>query len=104
MGRGWQASSWVVVLGTLMIGGATRAEAEPEALRVGRAAVQSLAGCYLVDYSYVETEALAEGYSLDRRVYDVNRTRSVKEWIVATELSPTRVWLQHVLFMADASG
>jgi hypothetical protein len=35
-----------------------------------------MAGCFLVDYSYVETEGLAPGYTRDPRVYDVNRDKS----------------------------
>jgi hypothetical protein len=97
------AGAMALVAG-LAAAGPARAEAEPEALTAGRTAVQSLAGCYLVDYSYVETEALAPGYTLDRRVYDVNRSKAVKEWIVATELSPTRLWVQHVLFMTGRDG
>ena len=54
-------------------------------------------GCYLVDYSFVETEALKPGYVKDNRVYDVNLDKSIKEWIVATDISPTRIKLQHVL-------
>jgi hypothetical protein len=41
---------------------------------------------------------------VDRRVYDVNRTKSVKEWIIAEHLLPTRIKLQHVLFATDLAG
>jgi hypothetical protein len=57
------------------------AGADDRQLERGREALQSLAGCYLVDYSYVETESLKPGYVRDSRVYDVNRDKSVKEWI-----------------------
>jgi hypothetical protein len=80
------------------------APAEEEALRLGRATVQGMAGCFLVDYSYVETESLRPGYVRDARVYDVNRDKSVKEWITAHVLSPRRVWLQRILFIADRGG
>ncbi len=70
----------------------------------GRSAVQAMAGCYLVDYSYAETESLRPGYVRDARVYDVNRDKSVKEWISAQLLSPRRVWLQRVLFSTDLGG
>ena len=70
----------------------------------GRGAIQSMAGCYLVDYSYVETESLRRGYARDPRVYDVNRDKSVKEWIWAEPLSERRIWLQRVLFATDLGG
>jgi hypothetical protein len=70
----------------------------------GLGAIQSLAGCYLVDYSYAETESLRPGYVLDRRVYDVNRDKSVKEWIDAEVVTPRRVRLQRVLFATDLRG
>jgi hypothetical protein len=57
-----------------------------------------------VEYSYIETESLKPGYVKDARVYDVNRAKSVKEWITAEELSPRRIWLQRVLFFADSHG
>src|SRR5262245_43271601 len=41
----------------------------------GLAAIRSMTGCYLVDYSYVETASLAPGYVRDARVYDVNRDK-----------------------------
>lgn len=73
-------------------------------LKIGREAIRARAGCYLVDYSFVETKALRDGYVRDDRVYDVNREKSVKEWIVAEDLSPTRIKLQHVLFATDLNG
>jgi hypothetical protein len=73
-------------------------------LERGRGAILSLAGCYLVDYSYTETKSLKPGTHRDERVYDVNKNRSVKEWITAEELSPTRLRLQHVLFATSLEG
>ena len=73
-------------------------------LEAGKAAIESMQGCFLVDYSYAETQALKPGYQLDGRVYDVNKTSSVKEWIYAEHVSPTRIRLQHVLFAADLDG
>jgi|GEM_PF-579769 len=73
-------------------------------LEAGKRALRARTGCYLVDYSFVETEAMKEGYVRDNRVYDVNRDKSVKEWIFAEDLSPTRIKLQHVLFATDLSG
>jgi len=80
------------------------AHAEAEGLARGRSAIQSMAGCFLVDYSYVETESLRPGYALDHRVYDVNRDKSVKEWITAEVLSPRRMRLQRILFLTDLRG
>jgi hypothetical protein len=70
----------------------------------GNAALRSMTGCFLVDYSYTETESLRSGYVRDARVYDVNRDKSVKEWITADALSPRRIWLQRILFFADLDG
>ncbi|MGH7400886.1 MAG: DUF6607 family protein [Candidatus Rokuibacteriota bacterium] len=80
------------------------AHAEDGQLARGRETVQSMAGCYLVDYSYVEVEALKPGYVRDPRVYDVNRDKSTKEWITAEALSPRRVRLLRVLFLSDLAG
>jgi hypothetical protein len=82
-------------------GGASAAEGQ---LERGRQAILSLTGCYLVDYSYVETESLKPGYVKDSRVYDVNRDKSVKEWITAEVLSPRRIRLQRILFFVDPNG
>ena len=70
----------------------------------GLATITGLAGCYLVDYSYTETEALRAGYVRDPRVYDVNRDKSVKEWIVADPVSPRRIQLHRVLFATEPGG
>lgn len=80
------------------------AGAEDAQLAGGRQIVRSLAGCYLVDYSYVEVRELAPGYVRDPRVYDVNRDKSAKEWITAHVLSPRRVRLERVLFLTDLAG
>lgn len=80
-------------------------KSEPSAqLENGRAAIRQMAGCYLVDYSYTESEALKPGYKRDVRVYDVNKTRSLKEWIYADEISPRRIRLQHILFATGPDG
>ena len=63
-----------------------------------------MAGCFLVDYSYVETESLRPGYVRDSRIYDVNRDKSVKERITVEVLSPRRLWLQRILFSTDLAG
>src|SRR5215475_4911813 len=85
----------------LLGGGAGAADGQ---LDRGRQALMSMTGCFLVDYSYVETESLEPGYVKDSRVYDVNRDKSVKEWIIAEILSPRRIRLQRILFFADLHG
>lgn len=104
--HGFGASA-VVVAGCLLAGCAASSaprQADADGLARGRSAVASMAGCFLVDYSYVETESLREGYQRDPRVYDVNRDKSVKEWITVKHLSAQRLWLQRVLFATDLSG
>ena len=88
----------------LVVATGLSADAAPDALGRGLQAVQSMAGCYLVDYSYVEVESLKPGYMRDARVYDVNRDKSAKEWITAEVLSPRRVRLQRILFLTDLRG
>ena len=80
------------------------AGADEAQLERGRRAIESMAGCFLVDYSYSETESLAPGYVRDGRVYDVNRDKSVKELIYAETVSPRRVQLHHILFATDLVG
>lgn len=80
---------------------ASTAKASPQ---VGKTAIQKMAGCYLVDYSYTETESLKEGYVRDNRVYDVNKNKSIKELIYTIEESPTKIRLQHILFGTDLNG
>ena len=79
-------------------------DAAGDALERGLAAVRAMAGCYLVDYSYTEVESLKAGYTRDARVYDVNRDKSAKEWIVAETLGPHRIRLQRILFLTDLHG
>ena len=74
------------------------------AFEKGAAASRSLAGCYLVDYSYTETESLKPGYERDGRVYDVNKDKSVKEWIYAIDTGANKIRLQHILFATDLAG
>jgi Family of unknown function (DUF6607) len=88
----------------LVIATGLSADAAGDALGRGLQAIQSMAGCYLVDYSYVEVESLKPGYTRDARVYDVNRDKSAKEWITAEMLSPRRVRLQRILFLTDLRG
>lgn len=69
-----------------------------------KSAIHKMAGCYLVDYSYVESEALKNGYTRDARIYDVNKDKAVKEWIYAEDISFKRIRLQHILFSTDQMG
>src|SRR4029450_4282933 len=88
----------------LVVAAGLSADAAPDALGRGLQALQSMAGCYLVDYGYVEVESLKPGYMRDARVYDVNRDKSAKELIPAEMLSPRRVRLQRILFLTDLRG
>ncbi|MDX2269525.1 MAG: DUF6607 family protein [Bryobacter sp.] len=71
---------------------------------LGKRGIEQRAGCFLVDYSFVETEAVQTGYTKDNRVYDVNKNKSVKEWIYVDQISPTRFKLQHVLLANELNG
>jgi hypothetical protein len=71
--------------------GADVARAQEGALAQAHSTVQSMAGCFLVDYNYVETESLRPGYVRDPRIYDVNRDKSAKEWITVEIMTPRRV-------------
>lgn len=84
--------------------GPLAAQANTSDLDRGQAAIRSMAGCYLVDFSYTETESLKEGYQRDSRVYDVNKEKSIKEWITVEQDSPTRLRVQHVLFATGLDG
>src|SRR4029453_5808845 len=90
----------LLLVGTV---GSGTAAAEDQLAR-GLQAIHSMTGCYLVDYSYVGVESPQPGYARDPRVYDVNRDKSVKEWISAEVLSPRRVRLQRILFFAALRG
>lgn len=69
-----------------------------------REAILKMTGCYLVDYSYSETEGLKEGYTVDLRVYDANKDKTVRELIYPVEVSDRKIRLQHVLFFSDLDG
>ncbi len=69
-----------------------------------RQAILGMAGCFVVDYSFVEVEELREGYVRDPRVYDANVGQTVQELIFPIEKSPTEIRLQHVLFVRSPEG
>ncbi|MGE0634007.1 MAG: DUF6607 family protein [Pseudobdellovibrionaceae bacterium] len=73
-------------------------------LTKGKEALEKMQGCYLVDFTYAETESLKPGYILDGRVYDVNKNKSIKEWIYLDKVSETEFRLQHVMFATDLNG
>jgi hypothetical protein len=94
-----------LLVALLLLGSALPvAGADDAQLARGLQAIQRMTGCFLVDYSYVEVQALKPGYVRDPRVYDVNRDKSAKEWIIAETISPRRIRLQRVLFLADQAG
>jgi len=70
----------------------------------GKSTLEKMGGCFLVDFSYTETEGLKPGYERDKRVYDVNNNKSVKEWIYVDQTAPQRFRVQHVMFAADTDG
>ena len=92
-----------MIVGASLMTGAIGQSADPQ-LAQGRKAIESRTGCFLVDYNFVETDALKPGYVRDTRVYDVDKDKSVKEWIFAEDIAPTRIRLQHVLLVTDLSG
>jgi hypothetical protein len=67
-------------------------------------AIEAMAGCFHVDYNFTEVESLQPDYKIDDRVYDVNKNKTVNEWIYPIHVSPTHVRLQHVLFSTDENG
>lgn len=93
-----------MILGFFLAGAFSSAYAGDAQLERGLQGIKSRTGCFLVDYSFIETEAVKPGYKKDDRVYDVNNDKSVKEWIFAEEVSPSRVRLQHVLFAVGLDG
>lgn len=92
-----------IFLFSLMISFASQLRAATQ-LEIGRQAIQKMPGCYLVDYNYVETAAIKPGYTRDPRLYDVDVNKTVKEWVTLSELSPTHLRIQHVLFLTDLKG
>jgi hypothetical protein len=95
---------WLLAVLSLLLFTCWPASGSESQLERGLRALRGMTGCYLVDYSYVETESLRPGYVRDPRVYDVNRNKSVKEWISAEQLSPRRLRLQRILFATDLGG
>jgi hypothetical protein len=72
-------------------------------IALGKNNIKKMGGCFLVDYNYLETKSLKNGYVRDERLYEVNTNKSVKEWIYVDELSPKRLFVQHVLFATQGA-
>lgn len=93
-----------LLLPALCLAPAALAREAATPLSRGIAQVEKLAGCYVVDYSFTEVEALKPGYALDTRVYDVNVGKTTRELVIPLRKSPTEIRLQHVLFSTGADG
>ncbi len=93
--------TWIVAISLVASAAAQTSDSQ---LERGRKAIEGRTGCFLVDYSFVETDTLKPGYVRDNRVYDVNKEKSIKEWIFAEDISPTRIRLQHVLMGVNLDG
>lgn len=102
MNESGKTKKWLNVLSVICVLGCSSVYADDSIEAAGLAAIKQMAGCFLVDYNYHETESLKEGYSLDARTYDPNRSgASVKEWIQVIEKRPHEIRLQHILFATD---
>jgi hypothetical protein len=99
-----RALAILILCALAVLGGGGAPAAPDDQLTRGQSAIQRLAGCFLVDYSYAEIESLRPGYVRDARVYDVNRDKSVKEWIALEGPSTRRIVLERVLFATDLGG
>ena len=97
-------STALLLLGCATLSSTTHASSTQSGLQGGVDAIKSMGGCYLVDYSYAETESLKAGYNRDGRVYDVNSDKSIKEWIYVDQITPSRLRVQHVMFAVDLQG
>lgn len=71
------------------------------ALEQGRNTLLRQTGCYVVDFSFTEVEALQPGYKIDERVYDTNSNKTTFELIVPITKSAQELRLQHILFVRD---
>lgn len=64
--------------------------------------IESMAGCYTIDYTYSEIDALAKDYGLDPRMYDTSSVKfNVKELIKVVRKSNQEIRLQHFMFATD---
>ena len=88
---------------TTQAGDGARSSEQSAGFALGREALSRMGGCFIVDYNFSETRPLAPGYVRDERVYDVNETKTVMEWIYPIESGDT-IRLQHVLFALDEQG
>jgi hypothetical protein len=58
-----------------------------------RESIKKMQGCYLVDFNFIETLALSEGYEVKKSPYH----EKAYEWIALDVDQPTKVVLQHIL-------
>jgi hypothetical protein len=77
---------------------------EPVGISFRDEVIKKMSGCFVVDYMFTETEAVQDGYTLDRRVYEVNQNKTTFEYVFPIQKSPTEFRLQHVLFVKNLSG
>ena len=68
------------------------------AVHLDREAIQGMAGCYSVDFSFREVESLQEGYEVREDPYHA----AAVEQIVFTELAEGVFELQHILRIGEA--
>lgn len=80
------------------------AQAHAESFEQDRKNILNLSGCFNVDYSYAETKVIKEGYELDSRIYDATNGKTVKEYIAVLSDEGTRIRLQHILMVQNATG
>ncbi|NRA46989.1 MAG: hypothetical protein HRU09_18735 [Oligoflexales bacterium] len=83
----------------LYLASASAAYSEPMPM----AEVSKLAGCFVVDYSYSETQVVDPDYQLDPRVYDVGNF-TVKELIKVVDQDESQVRIQHFMQADDFAG
>ena len=67
------------------------------------AEVSKLAGCFIVDYNYSETEVIDPEYPLDPRVYDVGKF-TVKELIKVVDQDDSQIRIQHYMQAENFAG
>ncbi len=72
-------------------------------LEFGRTQISKMAGCFAVDYTFSETQALEPNYKLDSRVYDATSEHDIYEWIVPLSDTTNEVHLQHIFIIPMGS-
>jgi hypothetical protein len=67
-------------------------------------AIRAMSGCFQVDHSFAEIEALIDDYNIDPRVYDATKNAIVKEWIISSVQSDASIHLQRVMQVDTFEG